>query len=427
MGAWNEEVNMYPDVIEALKSVPYNSPSALHVVNTSQLREFPADITIADYADERLPYCARYYIEFKWRFSGNLISSDNCGQMVDYFNILHEHQPDRSLFVAILSNFDTAWVFEAEYRGGSLTIYRKVADTLADAVIFADQQSRKQYQPIPSLDELFSSNYTFIDISENHIVLSVSCPTSSSTGMETKSRALAKEKGWKEPLRFKRDANQFVLKMARRGVDVSREIEILTKIGRNTQCAHLPELVWSPTGNKELGILPVGKAINFEQPANTARKVVQGMVDGLQYLHSQGIIHRDIRPSNLIMHGTDVIIVDFETSILVDKNTEVGYEGGRICWPKRLLELNRDCYIPEPADDLLACILVVLHFLFPARFTKFPMGSVSARAPQTPQTRELLQLWKDIEHSTIWGPFATAAKMLKYEELKGMAAIFCSV
>jgi len=127
------------------------------------------------------------------------------------------------------------------------------------------------------------------------------------------------------------------------------------------------------------------------------------------------------------MYGMDVVIVDFETSVLVDKKAEVAYEGGRICWPKRLLESNKEYYIPEPEDDLLACILVVLHFLFPARFDTYHMDSVSIRTPQTRQTRELLQLWKDIEDSKIWGPFAAAAKMLKYEELKGMAAIFCSL
>jgi hypothetical protein len=127
------------------------------------------------------------------------------------------------------------------------------------------------------------------------------------------------------------------------------------------------------------------------------------------------------------MYGKDVVIVDFETSVLVDKETEVVYEGGRICWPKRLLESNREYYIPEPEDDLLACILVALHFLLPARFNAFCMGNVSIRAPQTPQTRELLQLWKDIEDSPIWRPFTAAAKMRRYDELKGMAAIFCSV
>jgi hypothetical protein len=346
--------------------------------------------------------------------------------MVDYFDILHERQLDRSNFVAILSNFDTAWVFEAEYRGKSVTIYRKTAPTLADAVIHVDRQSRQQYQPVPSVNGLFSSNYSFIDISKNHNLLSVACPTSRSTGVQTKSMTLATEKGWRDPIRFKRGDNRFVLKMARGGLDVSKEIEILKKI-REAECAHLPELVWSPAENKELGIFPVGEAIDFQQPAKIARRVVAGMVDGLQYLHSQGIIHRDIRPSNLIMHHADVIIVDFETSVLYDRKTEVTYEGGRICWPNRLLECNTKHYIPEPADDLLACILVVLHFLFPSRFHNFHMGSISIRASCTPETRQLIQLWTDIEDSKIWGPFVKAAQLVKYEELKGMADVFCSV
>jgi serine/threonine protein kinase len=85
--------------------------------------------------------------------------------------------------------------------------------------------------------------------------------------------------------------------------------------------------VWSPAEDKELGIVPVGEAIDFQQHTNIARRVVRGMVDGLQYLHSQGIIHRDIRPSNLIMHHADVVIVDFETSVLIDRKTKVTYEG----------------------------------------------------------------------------------------------------
>jgi Protein kinase domain len=423
--AWTEEADMYPDVINALKSSLYSSPSAINVVDTSKLRDFPADVSIADYPDERLPYCVRYFIEFKW-LDRNLICPENCGQMVDYFNILHGRQPDRSAFVAILSNFGTAWVFEAEYRGESVTIYRKMAPTLADAVVHVDQKSRQQYQPVPSINELFSSNYSFIDISKNHILLSVPCPSSGSIGMQTKSRRLAKEKGWRHPIRFKRGDNRFVLKMARGHLDVSNEIRILRKIG-DSKCEHLPELVWSPAEDKELGIVPVGEAINFQQHANIARRVVDGMVDGLQYLHSQGIIHRDIRPSNLIMHHADVVIVDFETSVLIDRKTKVTYEGGRICWPKRLLESNMEYYVPEPTDDLLACILVVLHLLFPSRFDKFDVGSISIRASPTLETRQLIQLWKDIEDSKIWGPFVNAAKKVKYDELKGMADVFCSV
>jgi Protein kinase domain len=423
---WTEEADMYPDIIELIESTLYSSPPpAINVVDTSKLRDFPADVSIADYRDERVPYGMRYFIELKWP-KGNLISAENCGQMLDYFDIAHERQPHRLAFAAILSNFDVAFVFEADYRGDSVTIYRKAAPTLADAIIYVDQLSREQYQPIPPIHDLLSSNYSFIDNSMHHVLLSVPFPTSGSTGMQTKSKKLAREMSWRDPSRFLRGDKRFVLKMARGDLDVSNEIRILEVI-KDAQCVHLPELVWSPAGYKELGIVPLGQPIDFQQPANMARRVVEGMVDGLQYLHSQGIIHRDIRPSNLIVHYMDVVIVDFETSVLADSSEEVIYEGGHICWPKRLLESNVELYIPEPADDLFACILVVLHLLFPSRFNMFHQGSISNRMPRTRETTKLLQLWNDIEKSKIWGPFVKAARTEKYDNLKGMADVFYSV
>lgn len=147
--------------------------------------------------------------------------------------------------------------------------------------------------------------------------------------MQTKSKRLAREKSWGDPSRFLRGDKRFVLKMARGSLDVSNEIRNLKAI-KDARCEHLPELVWSPAGYKELGIVPLGQPIDFQQPANMARRVVEGMVDGLRYLHSQGIIHRDIRPSNLIVHYMDVVIVDFETSVVADSSEEVVYEGGHL-------------------------------------------------------------------------------------------------
>jgi hypothetical protein len=49
--------------------------------------------------------------------------------------------------MAILSDFDTAFVFDADYRGDSVTIY-KAAPSLVDAIIYVDQLSHNQYQPI---------------------------------------------------------------------------------------------------------------------------------------------------------------------------------------------------------------------------------------------------------------------------------------
>ena len=58
---WKEEADMYPDMI---KSALYSSPPpAINVVDTSKLHEFPADVSIADYLDGRVPYGVRYFIE----------------------------------------------------------------------------------------------------------------------------------------------------------------------------------------------------------------------------------------------------------------------------------------------------------------------------------------------------------------------------
>jgi hypothetical protein len=78
--------------------------------------------------------------------------------------------------------------------------------------------------------------------------------------------------------------------MAHGDPDVANEIRILKAI-QDFQCGHLPELVWSPKLDKELGIVPVGHPIDFQQPAKMLRRIVEGMVDRLQYLHSHSIIH----------------------------------------------------------------------------------------------------------------------------------------
>lgn len=37
------------------------------------------------------------------------------------------------------------------------------------------------------------------------------------------------------------------------------------------------------------------------------RRIFKGIVKGLQYIHSQGLIHRDLKPQNIFFHGTDHI------------------------------------------------------------------------------------------------------------------------
>jgi serine/threonine protein kinase len=183
-------------------------------------------------------------------------------------------------------------------------------------------------------------------------------------------------------------------------------------------------------GNNQLGLVPMGKPIDFQQTADVSRNIVNGLVDGLEYLHKLNIIHRDIRPSNLILdQDNNVVIIDCETSVM-HGNTYETYYGGCICWPKRLLETDRRLYTPEPADDLFACILVVLHLLFPSRFDAFHVNRIGISSfgqQRNEETEQLLELWNDIGQSQIWGRFMTAAQGRKYKELKGMADVFCHI
>jgi hypothetical protein len=224
-----------------------------------------------------------------------------------------------------------------------------------------------------------------------------------------------------------------VLKITHDNRSLENEITTLQKL-RDSKSLHIPELVWI-RGSGELGILPIGEPVLPGESATVSRKVVRGMIDGLRYLHGQGIIHRDIRLSNLILkrerNDVNVVIIDYETAFDSGRDhspgNEVDYSGGYICWPRRLLQSREQAYTPEPADDLFACILVVLHLLFPCRFDVFNAGNIRSDINENPETLRVLQMWRDIENSKIWGRFYQAARAQDYVGLLEISEVFCHV
>ena len=127
----------------------------------------------------------------------------------------------------------------------------------------------------------------------------------------------------------------------------------------------------------------------------------------------------------MLDHLHNVVIIDYETAVVCDDHTHMEYHGGFMCWPMRLLECNVELYIPEPADDLLAGILVILHLLFPSHFDRFHASNIGL--VETWEKTRLLKLWRALEQSVIWGPFVAAARGGDYKTLKNMADVFCYV
>lgn len=62
----------------------------------------------------------------------------------------------------------------------------------------------------------------------------------------------------------------------------------------------------------------LANALNKPTPPNFFGKVVMGLSTGLEYLHSKGILHRDVKPDNILIHG------NMETCDIAVKLTDFG-------------------------------------------------------------------------------------------------------
>ena len=110
---WKTE--SYENTAEAIRNSISHLDSRIIVHNSHdshESRKFPADISVAisSYLDDIL-YGLLYFVQLKPPGTRNLFSPKNCGQILDYASMVREKQPQRSSFVAILSDLQTAYLF----------------------------------------------------------------------------------------------------------------------------------------------------------------------------------------------------------------------------------------------------------------------------------------------------------------------------
>jgi hypothetical protein len=124
-----------------------------------------------------------------------------------------------------------------------------------------------------------------------------------------------------------------------------------------------------------------------------------------------------------------VVIIDYKTAFDSGGNcatgNEVDYSSSYICWPRQLLQSRNESYMPEPADDLFTCILVVLHLLFPSQFDDFNAGKIQANGVENAENLRILQMWRNIKSSKIWGWFYQVVRDGDYDGLLEILEAFC--
>jgi serine/threonine-protein kinase len=100
----------------------------------------------------------------------------------------------------------------------------------------------------------------------------------------------------------------------------AREAVVLEKLGEH--CSQIPRLYAYFTENNQLylvqelieGITLTAKVRKFGSPSESeVREILISLLSVLDYVHSQGIVHRDIKPDNIILRHSDgkPVLIDF--------------------------------------------------------------------------------------------------------------------
>lgn len=114
---------------------------------------------------------------------------------------------------------------------------------------------------------------------------------------------------------------------------------------------------------------------------SAARGIAIGMLRGLEYLHSNNILHCDIKPSNILLFGSTVKFCDFGLSKRCDVSASEGYRTEKLFGSPLYMALeifNERTYTQASDIWVLGCTLVELVS------GKVPWADVTPRAGAVP-------------------------------------------
>lgn len=364
------------------------------------------------------------------------LTKDAFGQLYDYLKGIKRLQPNRRMIIGLLTNLEENRFVELNCRGRITRCTRYNSVSLRTALTFL----RDAVIPDPTYHppaSVFVPSLGRMDRQLGNPAFSVVAVFDIPDGINTPK---FREERWVDPDFVKPYGTvQMVVKRTTPGVHgtahpsraprtVANEIEFLLKIREPTRVDKLPGWKYLPTmlyhtlDFHEFAILPRGISIHPSDTRANWAKVTTDVIDALEWLHTNNIVHRDVRLDNIIWDIDHAVLIDLGTAIDISRGNGVDFNGGYVCCPPKLLGKLDTVYKPAPADDCIAVVLLVNTILFPSRWQTFQ--SVKLEMPGSPETRDMGKFWLNMEKSAIWGPFFKAAFAPNYDDLKKMDQLF---
>jgi len=139
---------------------------------------------------------------------------------------------------------------------------------------------------------------------------------------------------------------------------LAREVAALQRVRSNRVAPLLDADAWGPTPyvvTRFVPGLPLTEYVGEYGPLQGAglRRIGRGLAEALAAVHAVGIMHRDVKPSNVLLDGDDPVLIDFGLARSADDAT-VTAGGWMLGTPAYLTPEVVDGHDPGPAGDVHA-------------------------------------------------------------------------
>ena len=123
-------------------------------------------------------------------------------------------------------------------------------------------------------------------------------------------------------VRHKKSGTRYVFRRYSGSGEVYRRLPVL--------CPHLPQIMEAAEQDGQTAVLEeyvqgdtlAELLMGARLTEREARQVTMQLCQALHVLHSMGAVHRDVKPENVILRGSDAVLIDFDAARIYKDESE---------------------------------------------------------------------------------------------------------